>query len=599
MPIFLGHCVIPLGPIIVKKKVSRWYHLSTLANDTKLLPSKSKKDKKHHQDDGYNRARDFVKDFQQAEGEGAVLQQVHRFVDKTYALGNCSICSKNMMGTQLNCSVCGMGCHQKCQENAPSICGGVGAIRLKIEFSKCIILPQNYYSTVIECLKKDNFQILIMIGKVSSFREEIAKCFISIMDFKSSEFVASVVKQEIMGHDEPKTLFRANSMASKALDIFMKTEGADYLRNTLEDVLRLIIYSKKPFELDATRWEQNQPNKKKKEIVEEAIDVNIANLIEVNLIIIERIFASAPKMPQSLREIFFKIQTTVEEKFPKNNMVRYTSVSGFLFLRFFAPAILGPSLFNLRVGIIDVQSSRKLTLIAKTLQNLSNFVEFGQKEPFMGPMNALITSSIPKMKAFIDCVSSAASKSESAPRTSKALPTSEIAKESAELCKLVSSSMDKLKGINPPSPHLQHLGEALEVVEAKVKETEEADLLLPYNVCHDVGENIHEGIIVDTQEDKSLLKMLTRFTNLDKGAAGPSPIAPVANYRNSMDIRDLMSKGKIELAQIPLIQFDLSTNHEPKYGFGQFIEDLQPKLSEMSTEISVEEDEEDFPEDYE
>ena len=32
----------------------------------------------------------------------------------------------------------------------------------------------------------------------------------------------------------------------------------------------------------------------------------------------------------------------------KEDVVRYTSVSGFIFLRFFAPAILNPRLFHLR-----------------------------------------------------------------------------------------------------------------------------------------------------------------------------------------------------------------------------------------------------------
>lgn len=33
--------------------------------------------------------------------------------------------------------------------------------------------------------------------------------------------------------------------------------------------------------------------------------------------------------------------------FPDNKEVRYSVISGFIFLRFFAPAILGPKLFDL------------------------------------------------------------------------------------------------------------------------------------------------------------------------------------------------------------------------------------------------------------
>ncbi|KAG8270925.1 Ras GTPase-activating protein 2 [Homalodisca vitripennis] len=57
-----------------------------------------------------------------------------------------------------------------------------------------------------------------------------------------------------------------------------------------------------------------------------------------------------------------------------NREVRYSVVSGFIFLRFFAPAILGPRLFDLTTEQIDSQTNRTLTLISKTIQSLCNLV---------------------------------------------------------------------------------------------------------------------------------------------------------------------------------------------------------------------------------
>ena len=44
---------------------------------------------------------------------------------------------------------------------------------------------------------------------------------------------------------------------------------------------------------------------------------------------------------------------------------KYTAVSGFLFLRFYVPAILGPKLFGLRENHADKNVSRTLTILAK------------------------------------------------------------------------------------------------------------------------------------------------------------------------------------------------------------------------------------------
>ncbi|KAJ3359166.1 hypothetical protein HDU91_004993, partial [Kappamyces sp. JEL0680] len=552
-PTFLGHCCIPLGPVITKKTVHRWYSLRTLEDDADLIQTKKTHKKSSTEDDRRNKTRDFVKALHLSKSGEAIMQREHKLQDKTFALGNCSICNTIMMGVHLYCSECHIGLHQKCQEQSTPTCGGVGAIRLKVEFTKTIVLQQSYYDPVIDILKQDNYQLLILLGKVSSYREDVARCMIRILGLQSAGFVSSVIKQEIMGHDDPKTLFRANSMASKALDVFMKIEGGEYLKATLEDVLKLIVYSKKPFELDPMRWEQNLPNKdkRKKDVPEESAEVNSANLKELNLIVTDCIFQTAAKMPKAMKEIFNMIQSTVEAKWPDQAMVRYTSVSGFIFLRFFAPAILGPALFNLRVGILDAQSSRKLTLIAKTLQNLSNFVEFGQKEPFMEPMNSFIVSRIPDMKKFIDTISLAPR--DSSTKKIGQSSAEEIGKDSAELCKMLLGSLDKMSSQTPPSALLPALTEALKTVDQKVKEIEDADQAMPYDISIDSGVDVEQEVAADTQEEKSLLKMLTRFAKSESNPG--SPMSPVANYRNSTDMKDLLAKGKVENVQIPVFTF--------------------------------------------
>jgi hypothetical protein len=103
----------------------------------------------------------------------------------------------------------------------------VGAIRLKLEHSKLIIFQPVVYADMLNVLKENEYHLLVLLGKSCNTREDVAKCMIRILEDGSSalDFVRSVVKQEINGSDDYKTLFRANSMATKALDVYMKHVG--------------------------------------------------------------------------------------------------------------------------------------------------------------------------------------------------------------------------------------------------------------------------------------------------------------------------------------------------------------------------------------
>ena len=51
-----------------------------------------------------------------------------------------------------------------------------------------------------------------------------------------------------------------------------------------------------------------------------------------------------------MRDLFAHVRAKVIEKFPQDPNIRYTALSGFIFLRFFCPAILSPKLFDLLPG---------------------------------------------------------------------------------------------------------------------------------------------------------------------------------------------------------------------------------------------------------
>lgn len=297
-PSFLGHCTIPLGPVICKKMTNRWYSLA-LDEDSDLIQLPSKRlSRKATEEEKRNKTREFAKNIQKNSSDTVHPKKPHTYVDKNYALVSCAHCSTMMIGAHSSCMECHIAVHNKCQDLMAPTCGSMGAIRLSINFTKLIVLESETYKDMVSVLKENDFQLLNVLGKFSQYREEVARCMIRIMDDTASEFVRSCIRQEIMASDDPKTLFRANSMASKSLDVYMKHVGTDYLRQTLENVLKLVVISKKPFEMDPTRLESVQSKDKKKPSAEESLLVNGENLKELNIIICDCIFGSVNKMPK-------------------------------------------------------------------------------------------------------------------------------------------------------------------------------------------------------------------------------------------------------------------------------------------------------------
>lgn len=78
----------------------------------------------------------------------------------------------------------------------------------------------------------------------------------------------------------------------------------------------------------------------------------------------------------------------------------YQLYSGFLFLRFFAAAILTPKLFCLSETYPNERASRSLTLLAKLVQSVANLTT--AKESYMRSFDDVITDMHGQLRSFID-----------------------------------------------------------------------------------------------------------------------------------------------------------------------------------------------------
>lgn len=136
-------------------------------------------------------------------------------------------------------------------------------------------------------------------------------------------------------------LFRGNSLLTKALDAHMKRLGREYLDETLGLHLKKIAEEDIYCEVDPLRIER-----------QEDLGKNWKSLLSITRAIWQAIYQSPQRCPMELRRILKHIRACVEERYGDVlRTVCYSSVSGFLFLRFFCPAVLNPKLFGLLKGM--------------------------------------------------------------------------------------------------------------------------------------------------------------------------------------------------------------------------------------------------------
>ena len=194
--------------------------------------------------------------------------------------------------------------------------------------------------------------------------------------------------------DTPTNLFRRNSMATRLLTIYARQTGLEYLRLTVQPLLDELLERGAPmsFEVDPVKLSPHDDP-----------ELNLRNLKMVAQAFLDSILGNVTHVPKPLRDACCLISRVVGSKFPG---ARMTAVGGFLFLRFFCPAIVAPEYHDLVKTPIDVpQLRRGLVLTTKVVQNLANNVLFGVKESFMAGLNDVLRDNYSRVHGFLKDVS--------------------------------------------------------------------------------------------------------------------------------------------------------------------------------------------------
>ncbi|NXQ30289.1 RASL1 protein, partial [Alaudala cheleensis] len=260
--------------------------------------------------------------------------------------------------------------------------GQLGALRLAVRLLEDTVLPPHHYQPLIQLLtepilcpaQSPEGTALAVLEEVTSgeSRQDVATKLVKIFldQGLAVPLLDYLTTRELARTTDPNTLFRSNSLASKSMEQFMKVVGLPYLHEVLKPVVNRIFEEKKYVELDPSKMELSQGRRIsfKGSLLEAQVQERSLELLKGYLgDIVDAIVGSVDKCPLPMRVAFKQLRRRVEERFPlaQHEEVRYFCISGFLFLRFFAPAVLTPKLFRLREQHAEPCTGRTLLLLAK------------------------------------------------------------------------------------------------------------------------------------------------------------------------------------------------------------------------------------------
>jgi len=320
-------------------------------------------------------------------------------------LHDCMVCENLIKEEGIMCSHCHITSHVKCSQYLCN-CEACGSIRIEYRYIDYPILPLKYYSKLKDLIIDEKLDIVNLISKSCDSKDEAAREIVAILNEGNLAipFLSQQCKIEISKTKVPETLFRGATFCTKGVDYFMKLICKDYLEKTIGSILKRIIRQHKDCEIDPTKL----INENGEYIInaDHVPDENVSNLVEYVKITLNSIIESSVYFPVELRELFSNIQDYAVEEFPNDKNVRYSSVSAFIFLRLFSPAILNPQLFGLIDENLKAREVRTLTLISKFVQQTANLVEYqNAKENYMSVLNNMIKEYIPLIKKYINSIS--------------------------------------------------------------------------------------------------------------------------------------------------------------------------------------------------
>ncbi|KAL4647956.1 ras GTPase-activating protein nGAP-like isoform X1 [Arapaima gigas] len=273
--------------------------------------------------------------------------------------------------------------------------GPQASLRVKARFQNLKVLPIERYKEFAEYVTMNYEEMCVNLEPLLAVREkeELAGALVHVLQSigKAKDFLITLGSREVQRCGEKEALiFRENTLATKAIDEYMKLVGQKYLIDTLGEFIARLYASTDSCEVDPRKCPASELLSNQKHLREGCEEV-VTRITEMN-----------ESFPVELNEIFSSWMEECEGRGRVEIGQRLISAS--LFLRFLCPAILSPSLFGLTQPYPDPTTLRALTLTAKVIQNLANFTLFGEKEEYMLFMNDFLQQHWEGMRGFLQRV---------------------------------------------------------------------------------------------------------------------------------------------------------------------------------------------------
>ncbi|KAF8568054.1 hypothetical protein P879_03940 [Paragonimus westermani] len=256
-------------------------------------------------------------------------------------------------------------------------------------------------------------------------KEEVASSLVNLHEYNGTvvEFLTNLVMRDVASLENESMAFRSNTMATKAVESFVKLAGSSYLHDLLHRLVQRVLGC-------MTAWEVNPEKLPSSAVLSGSLSVadtamfarspdsyvpntrsTAGSLMSNQLMLLHHLHAiwravqaSLPRFPSVLIRVFGAFRTALEPT--RGAEFCDNLISACIFLRLICPALLSPSLFGLISAFPGEPScQRNLTLLAKSLQSLANFSAFDDKEPYMRFLNGYVTAQLPLMRQFIRNIS--------------------------------------------------------------------------------------------------------------------------------------------------------------------------------------------------